>query len=395
MIILEILILWLSFELVLGHTELPKSASLSTAIASNQLDQLSGFALNVTKSILRNTKGTCTLDNLQVRRDWRAFSAVEKKAYIKSVLCLQALPARTPSYLAAGAKTRYDDFVATHIKQTLLIHRTGTFLGFHRWFIHEFESALRSECAYTGDYPYWDWGADTDDMENSEVFDGSETSLSGNGAWMPTEMDIKVPVGNYTPAYLPTGSGGGCVTSGPFVDYVVNMGPSFLSTPGGNVTGMANALDYNPRCMTRDLTSEVLQRFNNYTSIVHVILNNHNVWDFQTELQGWPGSGSLGLHGGGHYSMGGDPGRDADGSPGEPGFWHHHGMIDRVWWIWQSLDLKTRQYAISGTGTFMNEPASPNTTLETMLNIGYANSGPMAMKNVMSTTAGPFCYIYV
>lgn len=232
-------------------------------------------------------------------------------------------------------------------------------------------------------------------MERSELFDGSDTSISGNGLWTPDQSDIKVPVGNYTPAYLPTGSGGGCVTSGPFVDYVVNMGPSFLSTPGGNVTGMANALDYNPRCMTRDLTSEVLQRFNNYTSIVHVILANNNVWDFQTELQGVPGSGSLGLHGGGHYSMGGDPGRDADGSPGEPGFWHHHGMIDRVWWIWQSLDLERRQYAISGTGTFMNAPVSPNTTLDTVVNVGYANSGPVAMRDLMSTTAGRFCYVYV
>lgn len=242
---------------------------------------------------------------------------------------------------------------------------------------------------------YWDWGADADDLESSEVFDGSDTSISGNGAWIANQLDVKVPVGNSTPAFLPAGSGGGCVTSGPFVDYVVNMGPSFLSLPGGNVTGVSNALDYNPRCMTRDLTSAVLQRYNNYTSIVRLILDNHNVWDFQTVLQGVPGSGALGVHGGGHYSMGGDPGRDADGSPGEPGFWHHHGMIDRVWWIWQNLDLETRQYALSGTGTFMNVPASPNTTLETIVNIGYANSGPVAMGELMSTTAGPFCYVYI
>ena len=124
MMISRILMLLLSLKLVLGQTGLPTSASFSTAIASNQLDQLSRLALNITKNLLRHPKGNCTLQDLQVRRDWRAFSATEKKAYIRSVLCLQALPARTPSDLAAGAKTRYDDFVATHINQTLFIHRT-------------------------------------------------------------------------------------------------------------------------------------------------------------------------------------------------------------------------------------------------------------------------------
>jgi tyrosinase len=242
---------------------------------------------------------------------------------------------------------------------------------------------------------YWDWGADADAMEMSPVFDGSDTSLSGNGASIPNQLDIKVPLGNYTPTVLPPGTGGGCVTSGPFASYTVNMGPSFLSLPGGNITGMSNPLDYNPRCFRRDLATVVLQEYANYTSIVRLILGNHGVWDFQSDLQGLPGSGSLGVHGGGHYAMGGDPGRDADNSPGDPGFWLHHGIIDRVWWIWQSLDLETRQYAISGTGTFLDQPASPNITLETVIDIGYANGGPIAMGELMSTTMGPFCYVYV
>ncbi|OGE52951.1 hypothetical protein PENARI_c009G07897 [Penicillium arizonense] len=152
---------------------------------------------------------------------------------------------------------------------------------------------------------YWDWGADADAMEKSPVFDGSDTSLSGNGASIPNQLDIKVPLGNYTPTVLPPGTGGGCVTSGPFASYIVNMG-------------------------------------------------NHGVWDFQSDLQGLPGSGSLGVHGGGHYAMGGDPGRDADNSPGDLGFWLHHGMID-------------------------HQPASPNVTLETVIDIGHANGGPIAM----------------
>jgi tyrosinase len=104
---------------------LPTTASSSTAVASSQLDQLADFAYNVTTDNVSSSKrGGCTLQNLRVRRDWRAFTTPQKKAYINSVLCLQKLPSRTPAEKAPGAKTRYDDFVATHIDQTLRIHYT-------------------------------------------------------------------------------------------------------------------------------------------------------------------------------------------------------------------------------------------------------------------------------
>ncbi|KAE8368273.1 hypothetical protein BDV27DRAFT_122517 [Aspergillus caelatus] len=378
---------------------LPTTASSSTAVASSQLDQLADFAYNVTTDNVaggsESKRGGCTLQNLRIRRDWRTFSKTQKKDYINSVLCLQKLPSRTPAHLAPGARTRYDDFVATHINQTQIIHYTGTFLAWHRYFIYEFEQALRDECSYTGDYPYWNWGADANNMEKSQVFDGSETSMSGNGEYIPNQEDIKLYLGNYPAIDMPPGSGGGCVTSGPFKDYKLNLGPAALSLPGGNMTAAANPLTYNPRCLKRSLTTEILQRYNTFPKIVELILGNDDIWDFQMTMQGVPGSGSIGVHGGGHYSMGGDPGRDVYVSPGDVAFWHHHGMIDRVWWIWQNLDLQKRQNAISGTGTFMNNPASPNTTLDTVIDIGHANGGPIAMRDLMSTTAGPFCYVYV
>ncbi|KAE8351517.1 hypothetical protein BDV28DRAFT_136945 [Aspergillus coremiiformis] len=378
---------------------LPTTASSSTAVASCQLDELADFAYNVTTSSIagnsESKRGGCTFQNLRVRRDWRAFSAPQKKAYINSVLCLQQLPSRTPAHLAPGARTRYDDFVATHINQTQVIHYTGTFLAWHRYFTFEFEQALRDECGYTGDFPYWNWGADVNNMEKSQVFDGSETSLSGNGEYIPNQGDIPLRLGNYPAVNLPPGSGGGCVTSGPFKNYTLNLGPAALALPGGDLIAEANPLTYNPRCLKRSLTTEILQRYNTFPKILELILENDDIWDFQMAMQGIPGSGSIGVHGGGHYSMGGDPGRDVYVSPGDVAFWHHHAMIDRVWWIWQNLDLWKRLYAISGTGTFLNNPASPNTTLSTVIDIGFANGGPIAMQDLMSTTAGPFCYVYM
>jgi tyrosinase len=114
-------------------------------------------------------------------------------------------------------------------------------------------------------------------------------------------------------------------------------------------------------------------------------------------MQGWPGSPDLGVHGGGHYSMGGDPGRDFFVSPADPLFYLHHAQIDRTWWIWQQLDRKSRTSGkgISGTGTFRNNPPSANTTLDTVIDLGYAASQKASMQELMSTTEGPMCYIYV
>lgn len=142
-----------------ADSAIPTAASTSLPVAETQLDQLAQVAYDTTTQTVagesgNQKRGQCSVRDLRLRRDWRTFSDADKKSYINSVLCLQKLPARTPSDIAPGARTRYDDFVATHINQTLQIHYTGTFLAWHRYFIWNFEQALRNECGYTGDYPY-------------------------------------------------------------------------------------------------------------------------------------------------------------------------------------------------------------------------------------------------
>lgn len=112
-------------------------------------------------------------------------------------------------------------------------------------------------------------------------------------------------------------------------------------------------------------------------------------------MQGVPGSGTIGVHGGGHYTINGDPGGDLFTSPGDPAFYLHHGQIDRVWATWQNLDIANREKAIAGTGTFLDSPASANITLDTPIDVGYAGGGVVKMADLMSTTKGPFCYMYV
>lgn len=105
----------------------PTAASSSTAKAAVQLQQLNHIALrnareNLVQKQLHNQNGECTPQNWHVRRDWRDFSRLERKNWIDSVLCLQRQRPMTPYKKAPGVRTRYDDFVATHINQTMFIH---------------------------------------------------------------------------------------------------------------------------------------------------------------------------------------------------------------------------------------------------------------------------------
>jgi tyrosinase len=51
-------------------------------------------------------------------------SAAQKREYIASVLCLMDKPSRFEAGRYPGVKSRYDDFVAVHINQTMTIHET-------------------------------------------------------------------------------------------------------------------------------------------------------------------------------------------------------------------------------------------------------------------------------
>ncbi|KAK1514570.1 uncharacterized protein CCOS01_13851 [Colletotrichum costaricense] len=378
---------------------------LVTTERLQQLASLAQTAFDKTKSEVEGSEtkkrsSACSWHDVRVRREWGTLSKSEKLDYINAVKCLQSRPARTPASQSSGAKTRFDDFVATHINQTLTIHYTGNFLSWHRYFTWQYEEALRNECGYKGTQPYWDWSKTAiTGLETSPIFDGSETSMSGNGDFVPGREPIRLGGQNGLPIIeLPVGTGGGCVNSGPFKNMTVNLGPAALDLPGGISEANPNGpLTYNPRCLKRDLTTEVNLLFANVTAVLSNILQPQNVYDFQMQMQGVPGSGNIGIHGGGHYSLGGDPGRDVFTSPGDPVFYLHHSMIDRVWWMWQMLSPQVRQYgatALSGTNTFLDQPPSANTTMDDVLQYGWVGES-LKIRDALSTVAGPFCYVYL
>lgn len=155
-----------------------------------------------------------------------AFSTAEKKDYIKAVQCLAKLPPKFPKSVCPGCQNRFDDFVATHIRQTFSVHNTGNFLPWHRYFTYAYEKTLRDECGYKGYQPYYNWPKWSDDPTKSPLLDGSETSLGGNGVLGCTnQTSYGIPTNAAPMISIPHGSGGGCIASGPMKDWPVNLGP--------------------------------------------------------------------------------------------------------------------------------------------------------------------------
>lgn len=98
------------------------------------------------------------------------------------------------------------------------------------------------------------------------------------------------------------------MTAGPFADMVVNLGPVALDLTNGTSVGTGpvtpDQFAWNPRCLKRDLSDAVNRRYANASGVAALILGSEDVERFQMTMQGVPGSGSIGVHGGGHYSIG-------------------------------------------------------------------------------------------
>jgi tyrosinase len=120
--------------------------------------------------------------------------------------------------------------------------------------------------------------------------------MSGNGAYTGKQEDIIITAPGLPDLTFPSGNGGGCLKNGPFKGMQVNLGPAALNLPGGKNASVANPLNYNPRCVKRDLTQAINKSQANGSSILRLLRRNQNIADFQLDMQGIPGTGTIGVH---------------------------------------------------------------------------------------------------
>ncbi|KAF7864418.1 hypothetical protein EAF04_006552 [Stromatinia cepivora] len=356
-----------------GHEDTQAEASKQIKKWQTEYDQY-------IRSSTKQHRTGCTSRNVVYRQEWGSLSERSRKDYIKAVQCMQSKPPRSTKEDVPGAQSRYDDFSATHIKVTPYVHFSGLFLHFHRYLVWLYGRALREECGYKGYQPYWDCTISWQDPRKSTVFDGSSTSLGSNGAPIPRRNSTTISAFGLT-LDIPPATGGGCI-SGPFSNYNVSLGPVAYAPYGPD-----HGLGYNPRCLSRDI-SPIWSNNTKPSDVVKLIKNSPDLGTFDTNLEALDG-----VHAGGHFAMGG-LGLDAYASAGDPAFWLHHTMVDKVWGLWQNLDAGERGRQVYGTSTAFNVPPCPNVTLDTLVDFGVL-APKQKISSLVSTIDGPFCYAYI
>ncbi|KAK4160452.1 Grixazone synthase [Cladorrhinum sp. PSN259] len=381
----------LAVPLNLGTVSLT-NAAINSGLALKGLN-----ALAVADALTRFKPGQgCNPSKLKLRQEWRTISKPRRKQFIAAVKCVASKPSILQDVPAA--LNQYDDLVWAHAKRADFIHASGYFFPYHRYFIQVFEDAIK-DCGWDGGLPYWEWGLDVNSPHLSPVFDGSDTSLGSDGAFIPNRPSFTfVPPNHNVSVTLTPGTGGGCVDSGPFRqgEWTVNLGPY-----ADDLTGVVPAdpeLPPNPRCMTRDLSAQAIQQWNSLAKTTRQILDHDNIRDFQGTLDGDIRVTPIPVqvHGGAHIAIAGIGGTAGDVriSPNDPAFWLTHANLDRVWWIWQHLDFENRQ-DVWGTKTWMNRPPSADVTVNDTLEV-LPHAPARKVKDLMNTVGGtPFCYVYV
>jgi tyrosinase len=103
----------------------------------------------------------------------------------------------------------------------------------------------------------------------------------------------------------------------------VNLGPADALLPYIPPNPQSNGLGYNPRCIIRDVSSYVSRNWTKDSDIYDLIVGYTDILSFQDRMQGDFNTGYLGIHSGGHYTDGGDPGGDFFASPGDPYFFFY------------------------------------------------------------------------
>ncbi|KAF5240380.1 hypothetical protein FANTH_9640 [Fusarium anthophilum] len=295
-------------------------------------------------------------ENPSKRVEWRELDDAARQQYTDAVVCLSTKPSRL------GLNTSlYDDFPYVHAHLDKQIHAVASFLPWHRYFVHVYEGALK-ECGYKGVMPYWDWSLDADDMPKSTIWD-PKTGFGGNGSLNKTES---IYDGRAVRK---------CLDDGPFKDFF----PAYLTT------------EYDPHCLARDWNdgSENVGNMLSENYNKEAVAKVQAVKDYDNYRQRL----EAGPHGAIHSAMGGD--MVPNTSPNDPIFFLHHTQIDRLWYLWQQEDPKTRTMEFAGYKTqdqFDGTKPPPASLDDTLLMNGLADD--LKVKDLMTTQSSLLCYSY-
>ncbi|CAF9927916.1 MAG: hypothetical protein HETSPECPRED_006702 [Heterodermia speciosa] len=282
-----------------------------------------------------------------LRREWRTLTVVEQHDYVRAVRCLTTKPSRI-----GHNGTLYDDFPWVHKHTSTNTHKAAPFLPWHRYYLNLYETALKQECSFHGNLPYWDWSLDSSNFRASPVWDPS-SGLGGDGTGPQSVGD------------------GQCVTAGPFSDLEM----SFYDG------------EYQPHCLSRGFPpSNELKALGELIcpEAIKNLMKESTYEDFAPELE-------RRAHTFLSRSVRGDLSRFT--GPNDPIFFLHHVNIDRLWTQWQQIQPAERLSAYGGKA---NKDSDAVARMTDALDMGglAPQSEKIQVIDVMDVKGGRFCYGY-
>ncbi|KAF2855807.1 Di-copper centre-containing protein [Plenodomus tracheiphilus IPT5] len=286
------------------------------------------------------------------RREWRTLNDHEKRDYLQAVQCLRDVKSRVGTKYSLS-----EDFAYVHAQGSgIKTHNTARFLVWHRYYLHVYEEALRNDCGYSGNLPYWDWTKDLRHIYNAPIWGSDDISFGTNGT------------GDTSP--VPGELRGSCVTDGPFA----NMTLHYLG------------LKEQEHCFSRGFASEDL--LHNLTSwlrpqIIEKLLLMPRYEDFNGYLEHHTHLAIPGIIQGDLVTF---------TSPNDPVLFLHHAQLDRLWSIWQQ---STPKRMVDYGGPLHRDVPTSEAAAHSSDILRMDGLAPdISVKSILNTRKGRLCYTY-
>lgn len=238
----------------------------------------------------------CDNSNRVIRQEWNTLSVIDKNKYISAI---KDLIKRKDSNQAIKPEIMsYHDFIHLHSTHTPWIHGDPMFLPFHRGMIRQFELAILSTKKWNKGLVYWDWSKKYNTWYNDDIFNYLGNVYHKNSY---------------------------CVLNGNFSQNAYVLHTKYLLN--------------NVSCLHRNNNETKKYNLISNDIINKLLLSAPNYKTFQ-------GDDTTNYHAMIHVIVGGLVNGNKEGgdfanpyySPIDPIFYFHHGMIDKIWYQWQTLN---------------------------------------------------------
>ena len=210
----------------------------------------------------------------------------------------------------------FKESIANHLWYSSHAHGQSKFLPWHRQYLWELEQKMQifHQCVTL---PYWDWTKENGDNPGEHIFDANYFGLL-DGDQSPPSGDL-----------------------GQFKS-VDAADPNYYLVPGASYHSQWNNQDLDRNGGSAPAPSTVGRPLFATEAEVAALLTVGTYSSFRSMLEGGP-------HVPPHTRVGGEMGNYR--SPGDPLFWLHHAMTDKIWYDWQYQNGGSNLYAYDSATT--------------------------------------------